>query len=269
MLIWVCALHCEAKPVIDYYRLKKSHENNPFDLYLGDGTACIISGIGKVASATACAWIAASYRQQSASLAWINLGIAGAGEPDIGSLFSLHQVIDADDGRRYYPAPATRDRIEGGSCMTLSLPGEDYRDDCLYDMEASGFMQASLRFSSAELIKSLKIVSDNRLEKTGNNRQRVSQFIEKHIDDIVSQADNLVTRNSEVAALSPASLHWQQLTSLTHFSQTQKNRLRVLWRYLMNRNFDAEKLLAQLAGFPASAIIENLEQLSYRDSEQL
>ena len=57
-VIWVSALHCEAKPVIDYYRLKKSHDDNAFDLYRGDDMLCIISGVGKIASAAACAWIA-------------------------------------------------------------------------------------------------------------------------------------------------------------------------------------------------------------------
>ena len=77
MLIWVCALHCEAKPVIDFYRLKKSHDDTAFDLYRGDDMVCIISGTGKVASSAACAWLAARYAD-AASLAWINLGIAGA-----------------------------------------------------------------------------------------------------------------------------------------------------------------------------------------------
>ena len=77
MLIWVSALHCEAKPVIDFYRLKKSHDDNAFDLYRGDNMACIISGTGKVASSAACAWIAARYEDE-ASIAWINLGTAGA-----------------------------------------------------------------------------------------------------------------------------------------------------------------------------------------------
>ena len=106
MLIWVAALHCEAKPVIDFYRLKKSHDDNAFDYYRGDDMACIVSGTGKIASAAACAWIA-SRNRQAASIAWINLGIAGAAEHDIGALFSLNQVIDGDDGKRYYPAPST------------------------------------------------------------------------------------------------------------------------------------------------------------------
>lgn len=269
MLIWVCALHCEAKSVIDFYRLKKSLDDNAFDLYLGDGMACIVSGIGKIASASACAWIAARYQHRAASLAWINLGIAGAAEHEIGSLFSLHQVIDADDGRRYYPAPAIRDEIEGNSCMTLSRPGDDYRDDCLYDMEASGFMHGCLRFSSAELVRSLKIVSDNRHEKTGKIRDRVSGLVHRHIEPVTTQARTLITLNDAVAARAPDPDCWQRLTALAHFSETQKNRVRVLWRYLMNRNFDAEDLLGQLSGHAAPKIIHDLEQLSYRDSERL
>ena len=119
MLIWVCALHCEAKPVIDFYALKKSHDDKAFDLYRGDDMACVISGTGKVASSAACAWIAARAGNDT-SLAWINLGTAGAARHDLGTIFSLHQIIDADDGRRYYPAPASRDGLAGNACMTLS-----------------------------------------------------------------------------------------------------------------------------------------------------
>ena len=82
MLIWVCALHCEAKPVIDFYRLKKSHDDTAYDLYRGQDMACIVSGPGKLASAAATAWIAGR-QQQTASLTWINLGCAGAAELDI------------------------------------------------------------------------------------------------------------------------------------------------------------------------------------------
>ena len=269
MLIWVCALHCEAKPVIDFYRLKKSQEANAFDLYLGDAMCCIVSGIGKLASASASAWIAARYRQQAASLAWINLGIAGAAEHEIGSLFCVHQVIDGDDGRRYYPAPATRDSCPGSACMTVSRPDEDYRGDCLFDMEASGFMHASLRFSSAELIKSVKVVSDNRHARTGNDRAQVSLLLQRHIESIDAQARALMTLNDERAALVPDPAAWRRLTQLAHFSQTQKNRLRVIWRYLMNRNFDAEALLTQLSGRAAPSIIHELEQLGFQDSERL
>jgi hypothetical protein len=153
--------------------------------------------------------------------------------------------------------------------MTLSQPSDDYREDYLFDLEASGFMYASLRFSSAELVKSIKIVSDNQRQKTGRDRQGVSDLVHRHIARIDREAQALNALNHEVAALLPETDGWQQLTSMAHFSQTQKNRLRVLWRYLMNRQFDADGLLRQLGGHSPAAIITSLEQLSQRDGEGL
>lgn len=269
MLIWVCALHCEAKPVIDFYRLKKSHDDNAFDLYRGDNMACIISGIGKLASAAASAWIAARY-EDAPSIAWINLGIAGAATCELGSIFALNQVTDADTGQRYYPAPGAVSALPGYACLTLGQPSEDYRENQLYDMEASGFMHSTLRFSSAELTQSIKIISDNQQHKTGKDRPRISALIHRHIELIDQQANSLLALNREVAALEIPAECWQQLISMAHFSQTQKNRLRVLWRYLINRDLSAEQLFAEIGSCASSkAIIEALEQLSYRESESL
>jgi hypothetical protein len=268
VLIWVCALHCEAKPVIDYYRLKKSHDERAFDIYRGDDMVCVISGIGKVASAAACAWVAARFDGEAA-LAWINLGVAGAAEHEVGKLFVLNKIVDADSGQSYYPVPTTRSPASS-ACLTLSLPSDDYREDSLFDMEASGFIYSALRFSSAELTQSLKIVSDNRRQQTGKNRQRVSELVQQSIESIDRQATGLHSLKQEIAALDISSESWQQLLALAHFSQTQRNRLRVLWRYLGNRDFSAESLLQRLAAQnSANAIIETLEQISFRDSENL
>lgn len=269
MLIWVCALHCEAKPVIDFYRLKKSHDDTAFDLYRGDGMLCIISGTGKIASAAACAWIAAKY-QQEASITWINLGTAGSAQQEIGAAFLLNQVIDADSGHRHYPAPCARSILPGYACLTLSQASNDYRQDYLFDMEASGFMYSSLRFSSAELTQCIKVVSDNEIRQTGKNRQQVSDLIYLNIESIDRLANALIELNNEIARFAIPAESWQELTSLAHFSQTQKNRLRVLWRYLVNRDPGSVKLLQKLQSCSSGAdIIKTLEQLSHRDSEGL
>lgn len=269
MLIWVCALHCEAKPVIDFYRLKKSQDRHAFDVYRGDDMVCVVSGIGKIASAAACAWIAASHPRET-SFAWINLGTAGGAEHQIGDLLQLNQVVDADSGQCYYPAPVAVSPLSGSACLTLSRPSEDYRRDTLFDMEASGFMHSALRFSSAELVQGLKVVSDNRKQQTGKDRQRISELIQRHIESIHRQAEALQELDRELAALEPAADSWQQVLLLAHFSQTQKSRLRILWRYLCNRDFSTDSLLRQLAPLnSARAILETLEQISYRDSEGL
>ena len=149
MLIWVCALHCEAKPVIDFYRLKKSHAETAFDLYQGDKMACIISGTGKIASAAATAWAAAKFNDEP--VVWINLGIAGAAEHPVGSIFLVTQVIDPDSGQNYYPVTVTSSSLDTISCISLNQPSLDYHPRHLFDMEASGFFDSALRFSTAEL----------------------------------------------------------------------------------------------------------------------
>ena len=86
---------------------------------------------------------------------------------------------------------------------------------------------------------------------------------------IDAQATALSELNTEVATRLPEPENWQRLLASAHFTQTQKNRLRVLWRYLLNRGFDAEQLLADHAQLPAARIIAQLESLSYADSERL
>ena len=269
MLIWVCALHCEAKPVIDFYRLKKSHDDTAFDLYTADNMVCVISGIGKIASAAASAWVAAKIQPQ-ASLAWINLGIAGCASHPIGSPLLINQIIDGDSGKRFYPAPVKRSKIPGNACMTLSQPSEAYHPDYLYDMEASGFIAAALRFSTSELTQSIKIVSDNQWHKAGKQRQLTSDLIQQNIDVIDNLAAYLLELDRELQARAIDDALWQQILAAAHFSQTQKKRLQVLIAYLSNRQHDAAALLAQLSGNDsASTIITKLEGLSQADSSRL
>jgi len=231
--------------------------------------ACIVSGIGKLASAAATAWIAARH-DHAASIVWINLGIVGAATHDPGAIFVLNQVIDADTRQRYYPAPGADSKLPGCACLTLSQPSDDYHENTLFDMEASGFMHSALRFSSAELTQSIKIVSDNHHYQTGKDRPRISALIHQHIEAIDQQATSLIALNQEMVALAIPAESWQQLIELAHFSQTQKNRLRVLWRYLIKRDLDSELLLQKLSACASSkVIIEVLEQLSYQDSEGL
>lgn len=269
MLIWVCALHCEAKPVIDHFRLRKARAGAAFDCYLGENQACVISGIGKLASAGATAWIAARLAPE-APLAWINLGTAGAAAHPLGTALLLNQVIDADSGRRYYPVPLQRSRLAAAACTSLAQPSEDYRDDRLYDMEASGFLASALRFSSAELARCIKIVSDNRHEKTGRDRAAISRLVQRNLEAICEQAEQLTRLRDELAQREIDPESWRCITALAHFSDTRQSRLRGLLRYLLSRDHSLESLLEQLAGQSSSAaIIASLERLSYRDSESL
>lgn len=269
MLIWVCALHCEAKPVIDHYRLKKSRADTGFDLYLGASQACVISGIGRIASAAATAWAAARFAPE-APLAWINLGTAGSAEHPLGTAFVLNQVIDNESDRRYYPVPLGRSTLAGAACISLAKPSAAYREGYLFDMEASGFLPSALRFSSAELTRCIKVVSDNRERQTGKNKREISALIEANLEALRQQAEQLRALRDELAQREIDPEAWRRITALAHFSQTRQSRLRGLLRYLLAHEHSTESLLERLAGHSSSAaIIAALERLSHDDSETL
>jgi len=131
-------------------------------------------------------------------------------------------------------------------------------------------MQGALYFSSAELVQSIKLVSDNRRRQDTPSRQQVSALLHQRIGDIARQAEALADLARAQASLEPTAESWRQLLSLAHFTQTQQSRLRVLWRYLHNRGIDTEPLLRGLAATAdAGRIIETLEAIGHRDSEAL
>ena len=268
MLIWVCALHCEAKPVIDYYRLQKQSGARPFDTYEGDNMACVVSGMGKLAAAAATTSIAEKLNHRG-SLAWINLGVAGAANTALGSVFLLNKCIDSETQIPLYPAIIGRPEMPTRSCITVSKPAEDFRQNFLYDMEASGFFQAAQYYSSGELVHSIKVVSDNESEKTGKNRQQTSSLIADNMDTISKQAEQLSNLNQQQAN---RQLDNNVLTSFlaeTHYSETRKHQLHHLLNYLLNRNHDPQSLLAECRNQPAAQVIRRLQQLSQTDSQNL
>ena len=71
--------------------------------------------------------------------------------------------------------------ITAKACKTFDIPVFKY-ENCLNDMELSGFFSASLRFSYNELIHSIKIISDNEIEnKTTPDYSFISVLIEPHL----------------------------------------------------------------------------------------
>ena len=268
MLIWVCALHCEAKPVVDRYRMKKAPGDPPFDTWTSDGMVCVVSGVGKLAAAAASAWSAARLAEQPA-LAWLNLGTAGA-DAELGSAFDVDKIVDADSGECYYPVPVLRSPLPGAVCHTLAAPSEDYRNGLLYDMEASGYFASAARFSSAELIQSIKVVSDNPARQTGRDRQAISDLVHGQMDAVAARADALRELAREVAGRALPAASFERLLALAHFTATEQNQARVLWRYLANREHHAEALLDELGPLgSARRMIARLEQISRGDAEGL
>lgn len=268
MLIWVCALHCEAKPVIDYYRLQKESGALPFDIYRADNMACVVSGIGKLAAAAATASTAEKMIQHR-SLAWINLGVAGAAGAALGTTYLVNKCIDQETHQPIYPAIIGQPSLNTRGCLTVPSPTEDFHERHLHDMEASGFMQAALYYSSSELVHCIKVVSDNESEKTGKDRQQTSSLIASNMQAINQQAEQLIALNQQLAERQLDDTVLAAFLAEAHYTETRKHQLHQLLNYLLNRNFDADSLLQRCKQLSAAEVINQLQRFSRADSSNL
>jgi nucleoside phosphorylase len=188
MLIWICALHCEAKPVIDFHRLKKDRGMQGFDLYRGQDTACVVSGIGMTNMAAACGWAAAILENEDRC--WINLGVAGHRSLDIGTPVLVNKISRESGDRSIYPVPLLRAPFI--SAQVISQDGErnDYHQDALYDMEAWAFASVVERFDTLEACQCVKVVSDNQDNKLTRDKARISALIDTQFEAISTYARN-------------------------------------------------------------------------------
>jgi adenosylhomocysteine nucleosidase len=260
MIIWVAALHCEAKPVIDYFRLKKSHAHHAFDVYQGDSMCCIVSGIGKLNSAAATAWIAAINRQ-SRSIAWINIGTAGSESHAIGSAWWVNKITDIESNRRSYPVPLIDSKIPTEHCLTHSQVDNEYHSQFLSDMEASAFFDTATRFSSAELVHCIKVISDNKDTPCTQNKNQVSQLIQQNMTLIAEFSQALERLNHQIENIEIAESDWQMFLTQAHFSQTQTSQLKNCLRFLLSKNDSVDSLMANIITLRNSdSILAFLEQ---------
>ncbi len=194
----VVALNCEAKPLIDFYRLSKV-QSRPFDLYVGSLAGnnkdksnngelectvnLVVSGLGSQNMSIACGWLAGRTDQQQTI--WLNIGTAGHKELATSEIVRVHRVVDVADGRSHYPALTAKWRGLSSALLTYDSACSNYPEDALVDMEGSAFFHAAGMFASSELVQAIKIVSDNHVESVERlNASLISQLITPHTNVI-------------------------------------------------------------------------------------
>lgn len=231
MLHLLCALHCEAKPWIDHFRLQRQPQLSGFECYRNQQVWLVISGIGGLSMAAASAWLAG---QQTRPALWLNVGIAGHAEAEPGQLFVLNKVSAANQQNRYYPPQLLRRGPPGQACLSIDQEQSDYPEHELLDMEAWAFQHIARRFQSAELVQALKVVSDNRLNSPTRDKAHISHLIATALPaalDAIKQWQSLLElqQQESVDALQ------QELQQRLHFSRTQAQQLHRLLQ--QNRAF--------------------------------
>ncbi len=161
MIHFICALKCEARPLIAHYQLKYSADSKSFPLYISPDKqiSLTISGVGKINAAAATAFTHAFLQSEKQDI-WLNVGIAGHRDMEIGEISLGHKIIDQANQYAWYPQIIISLPCPSVEILSCDQPTTDYTDS-LFEMEAAGFYATACRFSTSELIHVIKIISDN------------------------------------------------------------------------------------------------------------
>ena len=227
MLNIVVALPEEARPLIDYFKLKRWHDFRHFAVYRNNEMHLIVSGIGKIASATAAGFLA-GLKNDSPS-AWLNIGIAGGDAGSIGDIVLANEIVDSISKYKFYPSICFKSPIKLARVITVTEPCTSYFDDAVFDMEASGFYGAALRFSTTEMVHSVKIISDNSNSGVeGLVKTNVSELIERNLTAVSEICCWLHDTIKILSNEYKGDGDYNAILSNYHFTFTQRRKLKFL-----------------------------------------
>jgi len=235
------ALACEAKVIINQFKLKKENSRHPFSIYKNDKMILAVTGIGKVAMAAGVAYTLALFSESSLPIL-VNVGIAGHKSAAVGDLFISSKVVDAESGRVFYPQLIGVNWPESREIRTSVAPCTDYGDDCLHDMEASAFYEVAVKFTSSELIHCLKVVSDNEESSVDQIQPKiVIEWLSRHELEIGAIFVRLLELRAAIAVIELP--EFNKIVNNWHFTVSGTVKLQALlkqWHVLTSTEWEVD-----------------------------
>lgn len=225
----VTALHCEAKPIIEYFKLKKiTHLGLPFSIFVNKdkNIQLIISGIGKVRMAAATTFLHAWSGSQFYTC-FLNIGIAGSLEFCLGESILVNKIIENSTQRCWYPFISLLKNRKQTVLTTHDLPQSCYPSKGMIDMEGSAFFQTAACFVSQEQIQLLKIISDNdTYSQQALDERKVTALISSTLNAIIELITYLVNLSQQEQSIPTPLDSIEKFQSNWHFSQAQTIQLK-------------------------------------------
>lgn len=225
----VTALHCEAKPLIEHFQLKKiSHVDLPFSIFVNKEQTIylIVTGIGKVKMAAGTTFLHCWTGSKPTSC-FFNIGIAGSTQFALGDCILIHKIMENSTERCWYPFVSLIKNKNQGQLITHDVPQKTYPTAGLVDMEGSAFFQTASHFVSQEHIQVMKIVSDNNTSPQNQlNEDNVKQFITRNLSSISEVAHYLLNLSQQENDLDKNPDHLTEFQSTWHFTHSQTLQLK-------------------------------------------
>lgn len=238
MICLLTALPSEAKPLLRHFRLQGGPEPGPFTCYFGDEVALVVSGIGKIAAAAGCAYLYGQLQHRDGgtasqldTAAWINVGIAGHGSLPLGEALLAHESLDRASGRRHFPPLVIEPPCRTDTVITVDGVERAYDPPVAYDMEAAAFFQVARRFTHAELVHSLKVVSDSPAAAPEHiDAAKVETWIGDRLHVLDALIDACRRLRAEMAPLHGDPPDFEDCLRRWHFTTSDRHQLRRLLR---------------------------------------
>ena len=226
------ALACEAKALVKHWHLKKQQQE-PFLLFSDDRRVLVVTGIGKIAMAGAIAHTMALFKTPQPIL--LNFGIAGHPMHSLGEIYLADKIVNAETGKCYYPQLTAVSFLNTAMLTTVAQPQTSYLEISMYYMEAAGFFEMATKFTSSELIHSLKVVSDNALSAIENiNEDLVNQWLAVALTPLESLCLELMVFQQKLPLVNDSLFN--ELSTLVHFTASNSSKLKKLsqnWELLI------------------------------------
>lgn len=226
----VVAHKLEAKALVSMLKLKREHSGGEYPLFSNaDGITLIVAGIGRTAVSAACEFLGRQQQKDDGCIkAWLNLGIAGHGTASLGSTWLANKITEQCSGRSAYP-PLLVEGVGSCSVITVDTPENDYSIDAVYEMEASAFFEAASKFSTAELVQVIKIISDNKSNPISDiDLANVPIWIAAQKTSILSVLSQLGSLLAEYNNYNRLPRYYSEICSKYHFTVSQKIQLKNL-----------------------------------------
>jgi len=251
------ALPCEAKPLVEHFKLKK-HSTSVFAVYYSENIILTVTGLGKTAMSAGIAYTQALFANACHAIL-LNVGIAGHQQAAIGSLYLVDKNTDMDSQKHYYPPIVFESPCASTALQTAAQPQLGYDQAALYDMEASAFFETAARFNTGEFNHSLKVVSDNRDTPASIFQpQHVSALIAAHLETVTSLIKVLQALVNTLPVPNPEDEQvWLQQYRLTASEQIQLKKLLSRWHVLTGSPLPDSVTAGDVSG---KVLLRQLEQ---------
>ena len=193
--------------------------------YQSEHTMLTVCGVGKLNASAAVGWMEGKNAHEGPNI-WLNIGVCGHRDLDTGTASLAHKVTDQASGNTWYPSIVFDPPCVTGSVRTVKEAEREFDSDDLYDMEASGFIHAAIRFSTAELVHCFKIVSDNlSTDLECLQLSNIEELVTAHCAAISGFVEQLLEIRSSLVCTTEHQEFIDSLLERFHFSTYEKHQL--------------------------------------------